>query len=164
MLSNFRVKLLRLIYLVIKPNENDKKKFQKFKIQGCFSCFILWLHETFSIIDYSQADDDYPIVGTSLAIVPVSNGRENFITGHRIPLELFPKETLRRIELIADELVAPSEQTTPATTTSSTTTPKSKISPDNSYVESRSFRLEPSLTAETDSQFESTVDKFVPDY
>jgi len=106
------------------------------------------LISSFNFSDYNQIEDG------ELEASPISNGRENFITSHRIPLELFPKETLRRIELISDELVAPvgDETTTQKTTTEN-----------NSYVESKSFRVEPTLTVETDTQFESTVDKFVPD-
>jgi len=40
--------------------------------------------------DNSSGTDDFP-------------NRRGFFTGHRIPLELFPQDTLRRIELTSDE-------------------------------------------------------------
>ena len=92
----------------------------------------------------------------------------NFVTGHRIPLELFSADTLKRIELIPETTLAASG---PA---------------DNRYVNSESFRsgvqgatsaeVEPRphhffeddretlLGAKIDPNYRRTLIKFLPDY
>ena len=74
---------------------------------ACVSC--KWQH-AFSIIiffsDYelAEADQDIEDHQADETSEVKSEGREaSFITGHRIPLELFSSATLRRIELIPEE-------------------------------------------------------------
>ena len=95
----------------------------------------------------------------------------NFVTGHRIPLELFSADTLKRIELIPETTSAASAASGPA---------------DNRYVNSESFRsgvqgatsaeVEPRphhffeddrdtlLGAKIDPIYRRTLIKLLPDY
>ena len=117
---------------------------------------------------------DYELAVEQQQQVPeVEQKPENFVTGHRIPLELFSPDTLKRIELIPEtETSRPVPETT-----------------DNRYVNSESFRSSPATasTAETgveparpriffeddretllgakiDPNYRRTLIKFLPDY
>merc|ERR1712038_613875 len=100
----------------------------------------------------SISDNEVDTVG----IPKESHDRRGFVTGHRIPLELFGKDTLRRIELLEDveQPAAPARQ----------------------YVDSDDIRSAPlpplppkhrpdilgGLTSESDTKYFETLTSFVP--
>lgn len=119
--------------------------------------------------DYAQTEVQKQMIKDAVSVQqkpeePEHQKREPaFITGHRIPLELFSSATLRRIELIP-------EQTT--------------VQDSNRYVNSESFRSSPStstsfeprhylplqddretlLGPEIDPNYRRSLIKFLPDY
>ena len=106
--------------------------------------------------------------------------REGFFTGHRIPLELFPDDTLRRIELTSETTTTSiggggAEQTTAETPAAASTTSRSLYvnSDDIRRGGARSYSVDEDiadqeiilgLRPESDTKYYETLTSIVPLY
>ena len=106
--------------------------------------------------------------------------REGFFTGHRIPLELFPDDTLRRIELTSETTTTTTsigggaEQTTAETPAPSTTSRSLYVNSDDiRRGGARSYSVDEDiadqeiilgLRPETDTKYYETLTSIVPLY
>ena len=104
--------------------------------------------------------------------------REGFFTGHRIPLELFPDDTLRRIELTSETTTTSigggAEQTTAETPAASTTSRSLYVNSDDiRRGGARSYSVDEDiadqeiilgLRPESDTKYYETLTSIVPLY
>jgi len=127
--------------------------------------------ELLSPIDNLVEPEDYVSNDEQQEVSEVNPKSENFVTGHRIPLELFSPDTLKRIELIpeaeparADDRYVNSESFRSGPTTTSTSTEAEsevELRPRPHILEDDRETL---LGAKIDPNYRRTLIKFLPDY
>jgi len=88
--------------------------------------------------------------------------RRGFFTGHRIPLELFPEETLRYIELIGDETTAKTVPTVKSTNALKRVAPGHPRRIPLELFSEESLRRIDGLDVEEDELFEANFPRRVP--
>ena len=126
-----------------------------------------------TLIDPSLEDEDDH--ASSLLLFPE---REDFVTGHRIPLELFSHETRERISggsgryvdssdfRRGGEVTKPSQEMQPPSTSTTTTVPSTTVSSTSTTTEEDPIReapfiLEEGLSAEDDKAYREHIHAFV---